>query len=213
MRTEINPIDNYVISLQGPLPAIFTQIEDQLKADGLFGINIGITEGKFLSFLVKAFGVRSILEIGTQYGYSTQWFLKNLPQDGSLTTIEKDETHYEKAKANVQDSRCHLLCGDAQVILHEQLKDKTFDLIFIDANKKAYPEYLKYAREHVSAKGLIVGDNTFMKGSVFENAKSTGVDPKLTEAMRVFNREIFSDSRFTSCIVPTAEGMTIAYKL
>lgn len=213
MRKDENPIDNYVLSLTGSLlPEAFTHIESELKKDDLFGINIGVTEGVLLAFLVKAFKVRSILEIGTQYGYSTQWFLKNLAQDGTLITLEKNPDHHAKAKTLVQDGRCTFHCGDAQVILKEQLQNKTFDLIFIDANKKAYPEYLRYAREHINTGGLIIGDNTFMTGSVFADAKTT-VDPKLTEAMRTFNREIFADARFTSCIVPTAEGMTIAYKM
>lgn len=212
MRADTNPIDTYLLSINAPLPSVFGQIEERLKKDDLWGINIGATEGMFLAFLVKAFRVRSILEIGTQYGYSTQWFLKNLPADGELVTLEKDPAHHETAKTHVQDTRCTLLCGDAQVLLKEKLQDRSFDLIFIDANKKAYPEYLSYAREHINSGGLIVGDNTFMMGSVFPGAQTT-VDPKLTEAMRTFNHEIFADSRFTSCIVPTAEGMTIAYKI
>ncbi len=212
MRENFDPISHYVQVLQAPLPPIFGDIEDQLKADDMYGINIGVTEGTILAFLVKAFRVRSILEIGTQYGYSAHWFLKNLPADGTLITLEKNPAHYLKAVANVTDKRCTLLCGDAQMILADELKDKSFDLIFIDANKKAYPEYLRYAREHVNMGGLIIGDNTFMKKSVFADAGDTGVDPKLTEAMRTFNREIFSDNQFTSCIVPTSEGMTIAYR-
>lgn len=211
MRDKINPIDTYLLELTGPLDASFQEVERQLKRDDLFGINIGVTEGVILAFFVAAFQVKSVLEIGTQYGYSTKWFLKNLPQDGTLITLEKNEGHFRQASENLNDPRCTIMCGDAKSILSGQLAQKKFDLIFIDANKKAYPDYLRYAKDHVTSGGLIIGDNTFMKNSVFSDAGETKVDPQLTEAMRLFNREMFSDSRFVSCIFPTTEGLTVAY--
>lgn len=211
MRDKVRSVDNYLLELAGPLEAGMERIEQQLKKDDLFGINIGVTEGVILAFLVKAFNVRSVLEIGTQYGYSTLWLLKNLPADGTLTSIEKDPQHFSQAKENIQDSRCTLMNGDAKTILLEDLKYAKFDMIFIDANKKAYPEYLKYAKEHLREGGLIVGDNTFMMNSVFKETTDSKVDKSLTEAMRLFNREIFADSRFTSCILPTNEGLTVAF--
>jgi predicted O-methyltransferase YrrM len=210
MRDNTNSVDNYLVELTGPLDAAMGRVEEQLRKDDLFGINIGVTEGVILSFLVKAFKVRSILEIGTQYGYSTLWLLKNLPSQGTLVSIEKDPKHFSQSQENIKDPRCTLIHGDAKAILLENLKSSKFDLIFIDANKKAYPEYLKYAKEHINEGGLIIGDNTFMLNSVFKETTGSKVDKSLTEAMRLFNREIFSDSRFTSCILPTTEGLTVA---
>lgn len=210
MRDKTNYVDNYLVELTGPVDPAMGRIEEQLKKDDLLGINIGVTEGVILSFLVKAFNVRSILEIGTQYGYSTLWLLKNLPSHGTLVSIEKDSKHFSQAQENIKDPRCTLMHGDAKTILIEELKTAKFDLIFIDANKKAYPEYLKYAKEHINEGGLIIGDNTFMLGSVFKETTASKVDKSLTEAMRLFNKEIFTDSRFTSCILPTGEGLTVA---
>lgn len=213
MRDKSSRIDEYLLQLHGPLDANWTRVEEALEKDDLLGINIGLTEGLFLSFLVKALKIKTVLEIGTQYGYSTLWFLKHLAQDGRIISIEKNEIHHKKAKEHVVDERCTLLLGDAQILLQTELNEHEFDLIFIDANKKAYPQYLAYAKEHVSKGGLIVGDNTFLMNSVF--ADSSGeqrIDPKLTKAMREFNKELFSDSRFVSCIVPTTEGMTIGLK-
>ena len=213
MRDKNNLIDEYLLQLHGPLEAPWKKVEEALINDDLLGINIGVTEGLILSFLVKALNVKSVLEIGTQYGYSTLWFLKNLPVDGQLISIEKNEIHYQKATEHIQDHRCTLLKGDAQTLLQTELKEHSFDLIFIDANKKAYPQYLKYAKEHVVEGGLIVGDNTFLMNTVFQSSDPRGVDPKLIDAMREFNRDLFSDRRFVSCIFPTSEGMSIGFKL
>lgn len=212
MRDKNNVIDDYLLQLHGPLESQFTDVEEALKKDNLLGINIGLTEGLILAFFVKALNIKSVLEIGTQYGYSTLWFLKNLPQDGRLVSIEKNEVHHKKATEHVQDSRCTLLKGDAQVLLETDLRNHQFDLIFIDANKKAYPKYLQYAKEHVAEGGLIVGDNTFLMNSVFASSAMATVDPKLVSAMREFNRDLFADSRFVSCILPTSEGMSIGFK-
>lgn len=213
MRDKQRLIDEYIKELNGPPGPAFVEIERQLKQDGIYGINIGITEGTLLAFLVRAFKVKSILEVGTQYGYSTMWFLKNLPQDGKLVTLEKNQVHYEQARQNIKDPRCTLLCGDARILMAGTLEDQTFDLIFIDANKKAYPDYLSFAKDHVNPGGLIIGDNTFMKDSVFPGAIESKVDTALTKAMRTFNQEIFNDKRFESCIVPTGEGLTIGYRI
>lgn len=213
MREKTTSVDNYLLELGGPLTPKLLDIQSQLEEDGLLGINIGVTEGTLLAFLTKAFHVQSVLEIGTQYGYSTTWFLQNLSPSATIVSIEKNEEHFFKAKNNINDSRCQLILGDAKKILSEQLQSSAFDLVFIDANKKSYPNYLNYAKEHVNVGGLIVGDNSFLMNSVFAEPTDSKVDASLIEAMRLFNRELFSDSRFVSCIIPTTEGLTVGYKI
>ncbi|MCB9073269.1 MAG: O-methyltransferase [Bdellovibrionaceae bacterium] len=212
MRKDSQEFENYLANLMDwQRPPTLTFISEQLKKDEKLGINIGDTEGFFLAFLIQALNVRSILEIGTQYGYSTTWFLSVLPQEGHLISIERDIQHYEIAQKNLHDSRCQLICGDALEVLRSSLTHNMFDLIFIDANKKAYPAYLQYAMEHVNPGGLIVGDNTFLFGEVFDPGKRE-VPNSMAYAMHIFNQKIFSDKRFVSCMIPTSEGLTIAMK-
>lgn len=203
-------IARYIQSLKGELSPALKNIGEQLVKDKKWGINIGSTEGHILKFLIQSFRVKSILEIGTQYGYSTQWMLEALPAEGSICTLEKDEAHHAMAKSLVRDPRVTFMAGDAVEIL-QSLGDKTFDLIFIDANKKAYPTYLDWSLEHVSSGGLIVGDNTFLFGQVYAQEP----DPQkndLRKAMQEFNQRLLSDPRFYSCLLPTSEGLTIAIK-
>jgi predicted O-methyltransferase YrrM len=139
MRSSNDIIAQYVESLNAPRSKELLAIAERLKKDGKWGINIGAVEAAILQFLIKSHGVKNILEIGTQYGYSTQWMLEALPSDGTIVSLEKDPDHHQVAKTLITDERVTFLLGDAEVTLN-QLNSKAFDLIFIDANKKSYPE-------------------------------------------------------------------------
>ena len=210
MRSSNDLIAKYIQSLKGDLSPTLKKIGEQLVKDNKWGINIGSAEGQILQFLIQTFKLKNILEIGTQYGYSTQWMLEALPPDGMICTLEKDEAHYNTAKSLIKDSRVTFMVGDAVELL-KSFGDKNFDLIFIDANKKAYPEYLDWALMHVSSGGMIIGDNTFLFGQVYAEEP----DPKkedLRLAMHGFNERLLRNPQFVSCLLPTSEGLTIAIK-
>lgn len=211
MRSSNDLISNYIQSLQKPRSRALLAIEEQLRQDDKWGINIGAIEGQILQFLIQSHGVRSVLEIGTQYGYSTQWMLEALPAEGRLISLEKDPEHHRWASSFIKDSRAQFLLGDARDLL-KSLGAEKFDLIFIDANKKAYPEYLAWAEHHVASRGLIVGDNTFLFGEVFQNEAPEGSQRGLWQAMRLFNERLLQNPDFNACILPTAEGLTVAVK-
>jgi predicted O-methyltransferase YrrM len=212
MREANDQIQKYVESLQPKKSAALEKIGAALKADGKWGINIGSVEGGILQFFVHTFNVKKVLEIGTQYGYSTQWMLEVLPADGHIVTLEKDPAHFEKARGFISDKRVEFLNGDAVELL-AGLEDKApFDLIFIDANKKAYPEYLEWAMKYSRKGSLIVGDNTFLFGAALQDTPPADESPGLWRAMRAFNQGIFSNNDYYSCIIPTAEGLTVAVK-
>lgn len=209
MRSSTDSVSEYVKSLQKPLSETLLKIEARLHQDHKWGINIGAVEGQILQFLIKTYQIKNILEIGTQYGYSTQWMLEALPEDGHLLSLEKDIEHYQMAKSFIADPRVQFMLGDAVALL-QSLNDKKFDLIFIDANKKAYPDYLKWAETHVSQGGLIIGDNTFLFGQVFQTEPEDSQKKGMWEAMRLFNQRLFQNPNFDTCILPTAEGLTVA---
>ncbi len=203
-------IAKYIQNLKGELSPSLKKIGEQLVKDGKWGINIGATEGHILQFLIRSFKIKNILEIGTQYGYSTQWMLEVLPTDGTICTLEKDESHHAMAKSFIDDTRVKFMVGDAVELL-KSLNDQKFDLIFIDANKKAYPEYLDWALDHVATGGMIIGDNTFLFGQVYAQEP----DPKkedMRKAMHSFNERLLRNPQFESCLLPTSEGLTIAIK-
>lgn len=212
MRTEADAINHYLDTLQGPRGPALDKIETELKSDGKWGINIGTVEGVFLQFLMRAFSLRRVLEIGTQYGCSTQWMLEALPPEGSILTIEKEADHYDKARSFIRDPRVKFVLADAVQYLSTLAQDNSYDLVFIDANKKAYPEYLTHAKRLLKPGGFLLADNTFLFKSVLSDSPPPQVAPELWHAMREFNQRIFSDPDFVTCLVPTSEGLTLAHK-
>lgn len=210
MRGTETDLDHYLKELVPSDSPTTLAIAEQLHRDKKWGINIGVVEGQILQWLIRTFNVKSIVEIGTQYGFSTQKMLEALPADGKIVTIEKDPEHHAQAQKMSQDSRVQFLLGDALPILQSITGEH--DLIFIDANKNGYLNYLEWSMKHVKKGGLIIGDNTFLFGHVFKDTPPADIPEKMWRTMREFNHRLFSDKSFNSCILPTNEGLTIGYR-
>src|SRR5690606_3405585 len=109
---------------------------------------------------------KRILEIGTLGGYSATWFARALPDDGKLISLEIDPHHAEVARKNLERagfaSKTEVRVGPALQTLDQMRADNEppFDLVFIDADKEAYPDYLKKVLPMVREGGLILADNT-----------------------------------------------------
>lgn len=179
-------------------------------------ISISAREGRFLQFLICASGVKHIVEIGTLGGYSALWMAEALPPGGRLFTIEREEARAKKAAAHFAEFDrhhvIHQLLGDAAAVLPALSKEGPFDMVFIDADKLNYEKYLDWAEKHVRRGGLIVGDNTFLFDSVWQEAPADNVRRTAQEAMRNFNRRLADPEKYTGILLPTEEGMTVAVK-
>lgn len=211
MRSTLTPLDHYMQTLLPNETPIEKRISEQLMQDQKHGINIGPIEAHLLQWFISVFNIKKVVEIGTQYGFSTYKMLQVLPSDGQVISIEKSPEHHKKAKALNSDPRVQFILGDATEILPSLVGE--FDLIFIDANKNGYLQYLDWAMEHVKKGGLIVGDNTFLFGQVFNSVPSPETPTKMWQTMREFNNKLFSSSLFKACIIPTQEGLTVGYKI
>ena len=109
--------------------------------------------------------------------------------------------------------KAKVLVGDAEQTLLELGKDlqgMQVDGIFIDGNKGAYVEYLNWAEKHVRPGGLIVGDNVFLRGQVFNGSKEGSFGAGQISAMQEFNRRLADTKRYQSVILPTGEGLFVA---
>lgn len=167
---------------------------------------------RFLSQIIMIRQPQTILEIGTNVGYSAIVMAKRMKQ-GKIYSIDYRADHHKKALDNFKEfgveGKIELINGYAKDILPDL--DRKFDLIFIDADKKGYPAYLDYALSHLNERGIIIADNLFWKGSViapeeFENEK-TAV-PTLTE----FNRRFSTLERFASQVLSIGDGLGFAVK-
>ena len=217
MRTrELTTRQKYIESLYAPEDAGLRGIRDRLVSANRWGVNIGGNEGKILQLLISLSGASKIVEIGTLFGYSAVWMARALPASGHLYTIERDHdcvrmarTAFEECKVS---DRVTLLEGEALDLLGGLTAQGPFDLVFIDANKSAYPLYLEWAALNIRPGGLIVADNTLLGGHVAESEKPESLSRAQVTEMRKFNDLIANDPRFFGTILPTDEGLTVAIR-
>jgi caffeoyl-CoA O-methyltransferase len=184
------------------------------KRAGLPEIHVSPNEGRLLQLLAELVGARRILEIGTLGGYSAIHFGRALPKDGLLISLELDEHHAEVARQNIERAglaeRVEIRVGDARELLARLAEgdEGPFDLVFIDADKRSYPEYLEWALRLSRPGSLILGDNTIWGGAI--------IDPQddSTRAINEFNERVARDPRLSAIILPLlrerVDGLAIA---
>ena len=172
----------------------------------------GHLQGRLLKMFVRMINPRNILELGTFTGYSGLCLAEGLiAPDGELHTIEIDDeledfirSHFE---ASAFADRIHLHIGDAREILPSL--GKTFDLVFMDANKREYCEYYELVFPMLAPGGFIIADNTLWDGKVVDWGKKLDAQ---TEGILRFNDMVAHDDRVEKVIIPLRDGLTIIYK-
>jgi predicted O-methyltransferase YrrM len=214
----MTPEEKYINEVFGISDPELEPVSRALKEHGVDYMSINGHEARLLQFLVRFSGAKKVVEVGTLFGYSGLCLAKALPADGRLFTLEKSTEHWEVAQrifTSAPDGRkVTSLCGDAAELLVQIEKDGPFDMIFIDADKYSYTKYLDWAEKHVRKGGLIVGDNTFLWGGVFDQVREgREAGEKSIVAMKEFNKRLSDTKRYNSTLIPTTEGMTVAQKL
>jgi predicted O-methyltransferase YrrM len=191
-------------------------VKERIRATD-WPIHIGPEEGRLLQLLIQLGNLKKIVEIGTHAGYSTLWMAIALPSDGHIYTIERDKNRIRMARETFQHcNHLHhaitLLEGSALEVL-KTLEDKApFDMVFIDADKLNYLNYLGWAEQHVRKGGLIIGDNTFLSGAVYGQPSTERISPSALKAVHGFNEQMGDQTRFHSVMLPTKEGWTMGIK-
>ena len=221
MTQEIwTAVDDYVTNLfVPPDPALAKTLIDS-DAAGLPAIAVSPAQGKLLMLLAQSIGARNILEIGTLGGYSAIWLARALPPSGRLITLEFSPVHAEVARANIAHAgladRVEVRVGRATDTLSQMTADGEgpFDLIFIDADKPGYVEYLHGSLRLSRPGTLIIADNVVRGGAVAEPAND---EPNVV-GVRRFNEALAAESRVSATVVQTVgskgyDGLAIAMVL
>ena len=172
----------------------------------------GHLQGRLLKMLVRMAKPERIVELGTFSGYSAQCLAEGLlSDDAQVHTIEIEDELEDFLRQHFADSpvghRIHLHIGDASQILPQL--NLMFDLVFIDANKRHYPQYYELVLPWLTPGGFIIADNTLWDGKVAE--PHTKIDPQ-TEGILSFNQMVAADPRVEKVIIPVRDGLTIIYK-
>ena len=169
----------------------------------------GHLQGRFLSLLSKLICPKYIVEIGTFTGYATLCLAEGLSQEGFIHTIEVNEELEE-----IQNKYFEQSSYQSQIIQHfapalsviPTLPDG-IDLVFIDADKKNYPNYLEAIRPKMRKGGIILSDNVLWSGKVVENVKD---NDKHTQVLIAYNQQLANDSRLETILLPIRDGLSIA---
>ncbi len=210
-------VDDYITALFAPAdPALDAALADS-RAAGLPEIAVSPAQGKLLTVLARAVAARNVLEIGTLGGYSAICLARALPPDGRLITLEYSPQHAEVARVNVARAglagRVAVIVGPAGETLPRLAAEGRgpFDLIFIDADKPGYVDYLKWSLRLSRPGTLIIADNVVRDGRVTDPADD---DPNVV-GVRQFNATLAAEPRIEATILQTVgakgyDGLAIA---
>jgi caffeoyl-CoA O-methyltransferase len=209
-------VDHYLDGLFDDEP-VLAAAQERAEAAGLPQIQVSSNLGRFLHVLALARDARSILEIGTLAGYSTIWLARALPGDGSMVTLEIDPQRADVARANLRHAgladQVDVRTGPALDTLIAMRDEGAgpFDMVFIDADKPPYLEYLHAVLELVRPGTLIVADNVIRGGRV---ALGPIDDDDVTGAQR-FNEALAAHPRLSAAMIQQVgvkghDGMALA---
>ena len=187
----------------------------------------GHVQGRVLSMISQMIRPKRILELGTFTGYSALCLAEGLTEDGRLVTLEHNDEMESSIRRNFALSplgeKIDLVIGDAKETLENfelRIKDlelgsvndrgEQFDLVFIDADKKEYCDYLDLVLPLVREGGWILADNTLWDGHIVDSAYDKD---KQTIGLRAFNDKVAQDERLEKVILPLRDGLTIIRKV
>lgn len=170
----------------------------------------GYQQGRLLSIISKLRNPKSILEIGTFTGYATLCLLEGLAKDGKITTLDINEDlayiprkHFAESEFSAQ---IDFQLQDAKDFLKST--NDFFDMVFIDADKENYVEYLRLIKPHLKSGAVVMFDNVLWYGKVLEE------NPKLksTKIIQELNDLIAKDNDFENLILPLRDGVNLLLK-
>ena len=168
--------------------------------------------GAALRFIAAAISARAVVEIGTGCGISGIWLLRGMRADGVLTSVDVEPEHHRLARqafgeAGFPSNRYRLISGKATDVL-PRLTDRGYDLVFCDADKHEYPDYLAAALRLLRPGGVMAFDNALWGGRV---ASPAHTDPE-TAAIRQLCEQVRDDERLAPVLLPVGDGLLAAVK-
>ena len=202
-------LQNYINDFGLKLHPVQQEIIDYNKTLGdIRRMQVDPTQCHFLHLIIKVSNIKNVLEIGTFTGLSALSISLALPDNGKLIALDKNKETNKVAlnffkKAN-QDHKIQTIINPALETL-EKLRNKKFDMVFIDADKMSYKEYYEKSLGLINRGGLIIIDNVLWHGEVADETN----DDKFTIKIREFNKFVSEDKRVEQIIIPLGDGMSV----
>ena len=205
-------LDDYVVAHSEEEPELLQQLTRETYQKILQPIMLsGPYQGRVLSIISKLIRPKTILELGTFTGYATLCLAEGLQKDGEIHTIDVNEElldfqrkYFDKSDYGKQ---IHQHLGNSIDII--PTIDKTFDLVFIDADKPNYINYFHLIIEKLNPGGIILSDNVLWHGKVIEPLDDKDIS---TKAILDYNTLLKTDDRIETVLLPIRDGLTISRK-
>lgn len=206
-------IDGYIDSHISPEPPHLQRLTRESHLRLINGRMVsGHLQGRLLKMLTQLCAPKLAVELGTFTGYSALCIAEGMPEGSKLVTIEVDDELEDFIRQQLNSTeygrKVELRIGPALEISRE-FGDETVDMMFIDADKRQYPGYLKEAARMIRQGGLIIADNTLWSGHVCDPAYEK--DPQ-TRGVREFNDLAKELPGFETVILPLRDGITLLRK-
>ena len=220
MREKKSAKSLYLAEVFSKEDTLLYQIRQESLKEGVAFMQISAYEGRILQFLCQALQVNKAVEIGTLYGYSSLMIARALPENGKLFTLDIHKERQRKAREFIRNDpashKIQFLSGPASDSLKklEEEGKGPFDMVFIDADKASYLDYLYWSTRNLKPRGLLIADNTFLFGAVYGEPEEgrNKEDDKALLVMKQFNQELARQDLYFSTLIPTDEGLTVAIK-
>ncbi len=202
-------IQEYIESLAPPVPDYLSDLERETYQKTVLPQMIsGAYQGRLISMISRIKQPEKILEIGTFTGYGTLCLAEGLAPNGHLWTIDKnDEFKALQDKYFERSGYCRQITqilGNAREII-PGLKD-TYDLVFLDADKRYYPEYFELLLPKINKGGILLADNVLWYGKVIDQQAKDAE----TLAIKRYNELLANDTRVETIILPVRDGISMA---
>ena len=207
-----------MVNLESVAYAESFAVEDEIfakareRAAELGCVPIGPAGGATLRVLATLTGAKAVVEVGTGAGVSGLRLLQGMAPDGVLTTVDVEGENQKAAReafteAGVPTTRFRMINGSAAEVL-PRLTDGAYDLVFVDADKSAYPVYLDQAVRLLRPGGVVAFDNTLWHNRVAD-ASATDHD---TVILRGLVESVRDDDRLIATLLPVGDGLLVAAK-
>lgn len=166
---------------------------------------------KVITLILKP---KKVLEIGTAIGYSSILISTVLPKDAKIDTIDRYELMIERAKTNIKkanlENTINIIYGDATEVL--KMLDKKYDMIFLDAAKGQYPEFLPQCIRLLNDGGVLISDNILYKGMIANDELVVRRKKTIVTRLRSYLDHICNSEQLETSIIPIGDGIALSYK-
>ncbi len=203
-------LDDYVVAHSQPEPELLQELSKETWQKVLAPRMLsGHFQGRVLSMISKLIQPKTILEIGTYTGYSALCLAEGMHPEGELHTIDHNEelADFQKKYFDKSPWKNQLIrhTGEATKII--PTINKSFDLVFIDADKKNYPTYLELILPKLKSGSVILSDNVLWSGKVVEPVSEKDED---TQALVVYNQLVNNHPQLETVLLPIRDGLSIS---